>query len=86
MARAFFWLFCIYLAAYGPALVILMIGVYGLFGQQPDPISGLGVVMLGWPWTRFVDALPEAAWPFATALAPALNAGILFTLWRLTRP
>lgn len=65
------------------ALALLLIGTLGLFGQEQDPLSGVFLVLLGMPWIYLVDLLPQAAWPWATALAPGLNILVILTLCRL---
>jgi hypothetical protein len=59
------------------ALLIYAVGVFGWFGQERDPVSGVFLVLLGWPWSGLVDRFPEATWPWLSALAPLLNVGIL---------
>jgi hypothetical protein len=65
------------------ALIIWLIGTFGWSGNEPDPLSGVFLVILGQPWVRWTDMLPEAWWPFAAALTPALNVSILLVLCRL---
>jgi hypothetical protein len=50
-------------AAYLAALAIFAIGTFGLFGQPQDPLAGVFLVPLGWPWNRLVDRAPERLWP-----------------------
>jgi hypothetical protein len=73
-----FWAF---LALYVAALAIYLVGTLGLFGQQPDPLSGAFLMPLGLPWNLLLDRLagPSAA---AAALAPLVNLAILYWLWR----
>ncbi|MFZ7094369.1 hypothetical protein [Primorskyibacter sp. 2E233] len=65
------------------ALVILLIGIFGLFGQEKDPLSAVYLVPLGLPWLLFVDWLPEVLLPSVGVLAPVLNLAILMFLCRL---
>ena len=65
------------------ALALYAIGTWGLFGQEPDPLSGVYLVLLGFPWTTLVDVLPEAAWPVAAALTPGVNVLVFWILCRL---
>ena len=80
----FTWLFRIFATLYLLALALWLIGTLGLFGQEQDPLSGVFLILLGQPWVRLVDLLPERIWPIASALMPAINAGILYALavWR----
>lgn len=59
--------------AYVLALAGFAIGTFGLFGQEPDPLSGILLIPLGLPWNLWIDRFPEASWPWLAALAPALN-------------
>ena len=67
------------------ALVIFLIGTFGLFGQARDPLSGVFLVPLGWPWNRLVDLAPQPAWPWLAAIAPMMNLGLLAVLCRWLR-
>ncbi len=66
------------------ALGLLAIGTFGLFGQAQDPLAGVFVIPLGFPWIKFVDLAPERTWPVLAALTPAINLGIIwaFCKWR----
>ena len=67
-----------FLATYLIALALLVIGTFGLFGQERDPLSGVFLMPLGLPWNLLmVDAFPEPFWPWLAATAPALNFFIL---------
>ncbi|WP_343079482.1 hypothetical protein [Ostreiculturibacter nitratireducens] len=59
--------------AYLAALAILLIGTYGLFGQERDPLSAVFLFPLGLPWNLFLDPFPDAVRPWLAALSPALN-------------
>ena len=75
----------IYCLLYAFALTIFIVGVFGWFGAERDPLSGVYLIILGQPWTRWVDLLPERLWPAGAALAPAVNASIILALCRLLR-
>lgn len=75
------WIFYIFLVLYLFALIIWLIGTFGLFGNEQDPLSGVFLVILGQPWTGLVGYLPEAIWPYAGALAPLANLGVIRLLW-----
>lgn len=68
--------------AYVLALGILLIGTFGLFGQERDPLSAVFLLPLGLPWNLFVDPLPDMLKPWLAVLAPALNLVILRTICR----
>jgi hypothetical protein len=59
------------------ALALLVIGTFGLFGQDRDPLSGIFLIPLGLPWNRFIDLAPEGAWHWLAAFAPGINVVLL---------
>lgn len=65
------------------ALAVWVIGIFGLFGTARDPLSGVFLVPLGYPWNRAIDSTPEAWWPWLAAAAPLLNIAVLAILCRL---
>jgi hypothetical protein len=69
-------------ALYLLALVVLVTGTFGLFGEETDPLSGVFLMPLGLPWNRMIDFFPEPLWPWLAAVASAVNFDIL---WRLCR-
>ena len=64
------------------ALGLLIVGTFGLFGQPQDPLAGVFVIPLGYPWIKFVDFAPERAWPVLAALTPAINLAIIWAICR----
>ncbi len=40
-----------FVVLYVSALALLAIGTFGWFGQERDPLSGVGLIPLGLPWT-----------------------------------
>ncbi|MCT8329367.1 hypothetical protein [Albidovulum sediminis] len=79
------WVLRAFAVLYLLALVIFLVGTFGLFGQTRDPLSGVFLVPLGWPWNRFVDLAPQSTWPWLAALAPLVNIGLLALLCRWAR-
>lgn len=79
--RAMKWAFIVFVALYLVALVLLGIGTFGLFGQEKDPLSGMFLLPLGLPWNLVADKLGFGGW-LAAVLAPAVNAAILWALWK----
>jgi len=55
------------------ALALFVVGTFGLFGAAQDPISGVFLIPMGWPWFLLVENAPEFSWPWLTAAAPILN-------------
>lgn len=75
------WVFFIFVGLYLVALALLAIGTFGLFGQERDPLSGVFLMPLGLPWNLVGDRIGLAG-PWLAVLAPAINAAILYWLWR----
>jgi hypothetical protein len=63
-------------------LVLLLIGTFGLFGEERDPLAGVFLMPLGLPWVLWLDPFPERAWPWLAGMAPLLNLAILTYLCR----
>lgn len=75
-----------FVVLYALALLLFLVGTFGLFGSPQGPLAGVFVVILGLPWTTVLDAVPGFLRPWAAALAPALNAGILAVVCRMRLP
>ncbi|WP_425091665.1 hypothetical protein [Tropicimonas sp. S265A] len=71
------WVTRAFAALYLVAFVLLLIGTFGLFGQERDPLAGVFLMPLGLPWSLWLDGLPEAALLFAAALVPLINLTLL---------
>jgi hypothetical protein len=67
---------------YLAALALLLIGTFGLFGQERDPLAGVFLMPLGLPWVLWLDGFPEIALPWLAGMAPLLNLAILIFLCR----
>ena len=82
MCRIVIWIFVfLYLAA----IFLLLVGTFGLFGNEKDPLSGIFLLPLGLPWALAAHLAPEPSWPWLTGLAPAINLGLLVVLCRYLR-
>jgi hypothetical protein len=79
------WGVRLFALAWAAALAIYGIGALGLFGQSPDPLAGVYLILLGLPWNRAVDVAPEPLWPWLAAAAPLLNLLLLAGLCRFAR-
>lgn len=75
------WFFIVFALFYAIALALLAIGTFGLFGQERDPLSGIFLMPLGLPWNLIGDRAGLSG-PWLAMLAPAINAAILYWLWR----
>jgi hypothetical protein len=75
------WVFWIFAILYGLAILLFLIGNFGLLGQEKDPLSGVFLMPLGLPWSMLGDrlGLPGLA---VGLLSPAINLGILYWLWK----
>lgn len=80
ICKAIFWIF---IGLYVVAILLWLAGTYGWAGTEKDPLSGVFLVILGQPWTRWVDILPEKLWPLGGALMPAINAAIIWLICRV---
>jgi hypothetical protein len=70
--------------AYLGALALLLIGTFGLFGQDRDPLSGVYLLPLGLPWNLLLDGFSDILKPWLTALAPGLNLIVLWLVCAIT--
>ncbi|WP_435202973.1 hypothetical protein [Qipengyuania sp. 902] len=75
------WAVIIFTLLYALALLLLAIGTFGWFGQERDPLSGVFLVPLGLPWNWLGDKAGLTG-PVLAMLAPAINAAILYWLWK----
>jgi drug/metabolite transporter superfamily protein YnfA len=73
----------VFAVAYAFALAVLLIGTFGLFGAERDPLSGVYLIPLGLPWNRMIDPFPEWLWPWLGAAAPLVNLAILLLVCRV---
>ncbi|MBH5321180.1 hypothetical protein I5L03_01115 [Erythrobacter sp. JGD-13] len=75
------WAFLIFAIFYVIAVFLLLVGTYGWFGQERDPLSGIFLMPLGLPW----NLLGEQAGLGGPALgigAPLINAAALYWIWK----
>lgn len=76
------WLFFLFVTLYALALALLAIGTFGWFGQEQDPLSGVFLLPLGLPWNLLLDRVLGIDGPLVAILSPAVNAAILYWLWK----
>jgi hypothetical protein len=79
------WIVRAFVIVYAIALGLLLVGTFGLFGQERDPLSGVFLIPLGLPWAMWLDGFSENLRPWAAALAPLLNIIIIVALCRALR-
>lgn len=72
----------VFAVLYLVSLALLVVGWFGLFGSERDPLSGVFLVLLGMPWTPLLGGLPEPLLPWMAALAPAINLMLIGALCR----
>ena len=65
------WVICLV------ALALLLIGTFGLFGQEQDPTSGVFLVPLGLTWVLLLDGYTGKLRSCLAALALPFNLAIL---------
>ena len=76
------WVFIVFVTLYAIALALLAIGTFGWFGQEQDPLSGVFLMPLGLPWNLLLDRVLGLDGPWVARLSPAVNAAILYWLWK----
>ncbi|MBJ3764653.1 hypothetical protein ILP92_18145 [Maribius pontilimi] len=67
-------------ALWALAVAILVIGTFGLFGQERDPLSAVFLLPLGLPWALL--PMGGAVWAI---LAPGINLALIVALCRIRR-
>lgn len=75
------WAFRTFLALYLVALALFGVSALGLFGQERDPLGAAFLLPLGLPWVLAADWFGAASGYFVV-LAPAINLGLLYWLWK----
>lgn len=80
ICRIVLWIFGI---AYLAALALFAIGVFGLFGQERDPLSAVFLLPLGMPWILYLARFADDVRPWLTAAAPLVNLISLIVLCHL---
>ncbi len=75
------WVFWIFLSFYVVAVFLMLVGTFGWFGQEEDPLSAVFLMPLGLPWNLLADKIGLAnAW--VALLSPAANLGIIYWFWK----
>ena len=70
----------LYAIAFGLSLIVFAAGTWGLFGADRDPLAGIFLIPLGFPWSLVLGFAPDP-FPFWLGIAaPALNLYILYHL------
>lgn len=75
------WAFWGFLGLYGVAILLLIIGSFGWFGSDEDPLSAVFLLPLGLPWNILADRLGLAG-VASLLIAPLINVGIFCWLWK----
>ena len=73
--------FAAFVVLYIAALLLFLIGTFGWFGQETDPLSGVFLIPLGLPWNLLADWLGLRG-VLVGVLTPLINGVILFWLWK----
>jgi hypothetical protein len=85
LCGAVFWIYVVLAVL---ALLYIPVSVYGLFGVEPDSLSGLFAVVLALPWISLVSGIAGVGLFWNIVLVAGclvLNAAILWMLCRLFR-
>lgn len=77
------YVFFVFLALYFGAMFLMLIGTYGWFGQEQDPLSAVFLIPLGLPWNMLADKLGIGG-AVTMIVAPLVNLGIIYLLCRPT--
>ena len=64
------------------ATFIFATGTFGWFEQPQDPLSGILLLPLGFPWILAIELVPETAKPLFAVVTPLLNLAILVVICR----
>ena len=84
--RLLFWL---YVALAAASLMVLLVGMTGLFGVEKDPLAAVFAIMLAQPWLTLTSGLTSGADTMLSlahvVACLALNATILRLACRLLR-
>lgn len=67
------WLVAIAVVVYLMAIGIGLIGTYGWFEQEQDPLSWVFVIILGQPWVSWIGDVSDPLSRWLAAVAPLLN-------------
>lgn len=85
MRRVLTVVFWIFLVLWIAASAIFLIGTFGLFGAEPDPLSAAFLIPLGLPWNKVLGAFDRDGYGILGVLAPAINLAIIWLLRGWTR-
>lgn len=75
------WVFWGFFALYVFALALFLIGTFGWFGQAQDPLAGVFLMPLGFPWNIIGNRLGLVSVALGVG-APLVNLAILYWLWK----
>lgn len=70
--------------AYAVAVALLLIGIFGWFAQEQDPLSAVFLIPMGLPWNLMASSLPDVVLASVAVLAPSINLAILFAICKAT--
>ena len=72
----------VFVMLWAGATFIFATGTFGWLGQTKDPLSGVFLLPLSFPWVLAIEQVPETVRPLFAVLAPFLNLAILMVLCR----
>lgn len=67
----------LYVALYLIAISLFLVGEFGLFGSEVDPLAGVFMIPLDVPWIFMTDLLPTGFAPWLGFGAPLINIVII---------
>lgn len=82
MCRLLTWGFA---AAYGAALLLLLLAQFGLVDATRESLDSTYLVALGWPWLGSIARFPETVRPLLPLAAPAINVVVIAACCRVAR-
>ncbi|MCM8557618.1 hypothetical protein [Sphingomicrobium sediminis] len=68
------------------ALIVIPASVYGWFGVESDPLSGVFALLLALPWTIALYLMGDVGTWGSLAFCTAAIALNIYLIWRFSRP
>jgi len=75
------YVFAAFVVLYVAAVLLFLIGTFGWFGQETDPLSGVFLIPLGLPWNLIADKIGLSG-VLVGVLSPLINLAILYWFWK----
>lgn len=75
------YVFAAFVVLYVAAVLLFLIGTFGWFGQETDPLSGVFLIPLGLPWNLIADKIGLSG-VLVGVLSPLINLAIVYWFWK----